>query len=221
MENRYNKKMRRLLIMMLLLLSAWTSSAQESLLTVSKNYYRSDPFKTDFSKFLQHLLNDPTLINKRVLKKTDSTLFYLESDYSTHKPFFFNVTRTRIILAEREEMMIVDTLSYLNTVYYYQLIGYAPPGDEGLKDIMEEFEKFSKRYRKGFTNQKLQKLGSADQPLGVVCDFYFPHIGFYPLTVAWATTKDHGENLFAITIRFQVQNNQAFIPLFSSRSIEN
>jgi hypothetical protein len=203
----------RLFLTLIILYTSLGAKAQHSLASVSRDYYRSDPFKAGFSNFVQHLLNDPTLANKRIIKKSDSTLFYLEADYKFHNPFFFKAVRTRIILAEREDVIVIDSLSYINRVFHYQVIGYTSDGNEGMEDAREEFERFSRRYKKGFTGQQLQELGSMAAPLGAIRDFTYPHLGFFPLTVAWVTTKDHKENFFAITIRFQVENDRAYLPL--------
>ena len=203
----------RFLVLLIILSASQNAKGQHSLASISKDYYRSDPFKSSFSNFIQHLVNDPALLNKRIIKKTDSTLFYLEADYKSHNPFFFKASRTRIILAEREDVIVIDSLSYINRVFHYQVIGYAPAGKEGIEDIQEEFEKFSRRFKKGFKGQQLQELGSVEAPLGAIRDFTYPHLGFFPLTVAWVTSKDHTENLFAITVRFQVENDRAYLPL--------
>src|SRR5678815_5056358 len=49
------------------------SEPYDALLQMVKGYFRSDPYKTEFSWFLDHLLNDPTLTNKTINKKTDSS----------------------------------------------------------------------------------------------------------------------------------------------------
>ena len=55
--------------------------SQQTIIDVTKAYYRSTPFDKEFSKFLSHLLNDPTLSNKKLQKRTDSSLFYFKDDY--------------------------------------------------------------------------------------------------------------------------------------------
>src|SRR5437762_6030635 len=75
------------------------SSAQQIVYDIAKSYYRSNPFENEFSKFLNHLMNDPTLADKIIHKKTDSTLFFLKGVYSSHNPFFFKANKTEVILA--------------------------------------------------------------------------------------------------------------------------
>jgi len=59
------------IIFILTILSCYQATTQETINDVMKGYFRSDPFDKDFSKFLDHLLNDPTLINKTLIKRTD------------------------------------------------------------------------------------------------------------------------------------------------------
>ena len=186
--------------------------AQQGMLQVAKNYFRSNPFDREFSQFLQHLLNDPTLTNKVIRKKTDSTLFFLDASYSTHSPFTFKPIRTRIILAEREDVLVRDSISELKTVYQYQLVGYAPPGEDGLQDVRSEYEKFIKKIRRSFSTYQKSTTGTAENPTGEITDFSFPTLHFMAVTIAWINSKEQ-ENLFAVTVRFQVADNYAYLPL--------
>ena len=186
--------------------------AQEAVFNIAKTYYRSDPFEKEFSAFLNRLMNDPTLINKTIHKKTDSTLFFLEGIYTSHSPFFFKANHTKIILAEKEEVEN-DSLQYVNTTFNYQLIGYASPGEEGIKDVREEFEKFCRRYKKKFDGDNYKELKAGEKQAGEIRNFSLKYPDFYPLTVAWATSKEHNDNIFALTIRFRVFENQAYLPI--------
>jgi len=203
---------KQLLLLLCIVLAANSGHAQRSI-SLPHNYYRSSPFSSEFSNFVQHLLNDPTLVNKTVRKKTDTTLFFIEGDYASHHPFFFKSSRTRIILSEKEEITVKDSQSFVTTVFNYQIIGYAPPGIDGVDDIKGEFEKCCRRYKKGFDHYTEQMIKAGEATNGAVRDYSFVDLPYHPLTLAWATSGDHSENIFAITIRFQVTNNIAFIPL--------
>lgn len=192
------------------------ANAQELFRKISENYYRSAPFNREFSQFLNHLMNDPSLANKTIHKKTDSTLFFLEADYASHNPFFFKTSRTKIILAEKDEVL-KDSIEFMQTVYEYQLIGYAPPGEEGIRDVQQEFDKFCRKYRKGFDGDNYKEIKNEGIESGEIRDYSFTRLTFYPLTVAWATSRDHSQNIFALTIRFMVYNNRAFLPIPANR----
>jgi hypothetical protein len=201
-------------LLLLLLLFQLPVFAQQPLQKIAASYFRSTPFDKEFSKFLTHLMNDPTLVDKTINKKNDSTLFFFQGTYSSYNPFFFKPLKTKIILAEREELTN-DSTSQLQTIYVYQLIGYAPAGQDGIDDVKEEFEKFCRRYKKSFWTSDYQELKEKEneQQSGEIRDFLpKKNISFYPLTVAWATSKTHNDNVFAITLRFKVFDNIAYLP---------
>ena len=187
------------------------AGAQQSLKKVSENYFRSPPFEREFNLVLKHLMNDPTLSNKNILKKTDSTLFFLEGDYSNHNPFFFKATRTRIILAE-QELNPLDSLP-ASSLFVYQLIGYASKGEEGFKDVREEFDKFCKKNRISFAGEQVRNIMNGTEVTGNIQDFRVSSMNFFPLTAAWMGSPNGGENLFAVTIRFIVVENEAWLPI--------
>jgi hypothetical protein len=190
----------------------YQSSAQQAVYNIAKTYYRSNPFENNFSKFLDYLMNDPTLVNKTIHKKTDSTLFFLEGTYATHNPVFFKASQTNIILAEREEVEN-DSSQYIHTFFVYQLISYASPGEEGIKDVREEYEKFCRHYKKKFEGDHYKELKAEEKQAGEITDYSLKYPRFFPLSVAWATSREHDANIFALTIRFMVFENQAYLPI--------
>lgn len=190
-------------------------TAQEVIFDIAKKYYRSDPFEKEFSKFLDHLMNDPTLTNKKTLKKTDSTLFFFEGSYTSHNPFLFTATHTKIILAEKEEAEN-DTSQYIYTTFLYQLVAYTTPGAEGIKNVQDEFDKFCRHYKKRFDGENYKELKTQEKQVGEIRDYTLGYAGFSPLTVAWAISKESNNNLFALTIRFRVFDNQAYLPIITN-----
>jgi len=182
--------------------------AQNAVIKVAGNYFKTSPFEKEFSQFLQQLLSDPSLSNKNTRKKTDSTLFFFEGRYGTYNPFFFKPIQTRVILAEKEQVVVQDSLSILHTIYEYQLIGYAPPGIQGINDVKQEFDKINRRFMKDFSSYESSELKKG----GLIRDYMYTSFPFYPFTLAWASNTDHTENIFAITVRFQVADNWAYLP---------
>ena len=204
--------MRKTSLATLFLIIAFAANAQQSTFKIAKNYYRADPFAVPFSTFLTKLLNDPAAKDISLHKKTDSTLFYFTGNYLSHKPFFFPGIGTKITLAERE-VVIADTVDYLKSYYVYQLIGYAPEGEDGLKDVKEEYAKFLKKYKKDFPGASIQKIKEAKGAEGEITNFHSSISGFYPLAIAWSSSDGKKENLFAVTISFWVTDNTAWLPI--------
>ncbi len=202
--------MKKFYLLLIITSTAFYTEAQR-LNTITQTYYRISPFNKEFSAFLLRLMNDPTLTDKTIHRKTDSTLFFLEGTYKNHSPFFFKAGKTKIILAEREHL--TDSGRQINSIFLYQLVGYAPAGEEGVKDILEEFEKFCRQHKKGFDGQSIRELKSQENKLGEVRDYLYNNLIFSPLTVAWSTNKEKSENVFAITVRFMVVENNAYLPV--------
>lgn len=196
------------------LLTSQTICSQP-LYKVTEDYFRQDPFKSEFSQFLNKLISDPALTEKEIKKKNDSTLFFLQGIYKSHSPFFFPATHCKVILAERQEF--ADSLSNEAYTYFvYQLIGYAAPGEEGLKDIKQEFERLNRRLKKGLDPSDQKQLTRGDEQSGSIINYAFRNIAFYPLTIAWATSADKKENIVALSIRFFMMDNTAYLPIPSN-----
>lgn len=199
----------KLLIAFLL---CWQTICPQSLYKTGEDYFRLDPFKIEFSQFLTSLISDPALTEKKISKRTDSTLFYLEGIYPSHKPFFFPSTRCKIILAEQQGY--TDSLATQPYTYFvYQLIGYASQDEEGLKNVKQEFERLNRRFKKGFDSLDQKELKRDNKQSGFIINYTYKEIVFYPLTIAWATSADHKENIVAISLRFFMIDNKAYLPI--------
>jgi hypothetical protein len=176
---------------------------------IAHDYYRISPFNKDFSDFLIRLMNDPTLSQSKIIRKTDSTLFFLEGLYKTHRPFFFKPEKVKIILSERE--VEIDQTGITKSMFLYQVVAYAAPGKEGSADVKNEYEKILRRYKKSFDMNNPRELKNGDTLTGEVRDFYFENVSFPTVSLAWSTDEQNG-TLVAITIRFLVFDNRAFLP---------
>lgn len=196
----------------LLFLLAWQNLYPQSFYKISQEYFRHDPFKPEFSQFLNSLINDPALSEKKISKKNDSTLFYMEGFYSSFSPFFFPSSRCKIILAEQQEY--ADSLTNnVYTYFVYQLIGYAPPGEEGIKDIRQEFDKLSRRFKKVLDPKEQKEFKRGSERTGALIDYTYRDMIFHPLSIAWVTSQDHKENILALSIRFFMDENKAYLPI--------
>ena len=199
------------IIFILTILSCYQATTQETINDVMKGYFRSDPFDKDFSKFLDHLLNDPTLINKTLIKRTDTNFFYFKGQYTQHNPFSYKAIRTEVILAETE-IQIADSIPQTDTILLYQLLGYTKGGKQGNEETRKEFNKFKRKFGNYFWNMDSKELTKNNQVVGTISDFYSPFNLISPLTIAWAMFSQPDENVFAITIRIKVKENTAMLP---------
>jgi hypothetical protein len=140
---------------LLLLFISTAAQSQEPVQKITKNYFRSDPFASEFSSFLKHLLNDPTIKNKEVFQRTDTSLFFMHGVYTTYNPFFFKPKQVEITLTEIE-IKYVDSLPDKDTIMVYQLIAISEDNIEGLKDVKREFEKLHNKFNKSFSKNSYQ-----------------------------------------------------------------
>jgi hypothetical protein len=204
--------MRTFLLLLSLVLFSFCCSAQEVLLQVAKNYFRSNPFDREFSRFLHHLMNDPALQISTVSKRTDSSFFYLRGSYTRHNPFFFKAKRTEIVIAE-QEVILNDSLPLTDTLILYQLAGYSEEGSEGVKDVKEEFDRFDRKYLKKFYRSDLNQLKKGNEITGVIRNYFLRFSYIAPLSAAWQEIPNKKENVFVITLRFKVSGNGAVLPV--------
>ncbi|MCW3119968.1 MAG: hypothetical protein JWM28_4050 [Chitinophagaceae bacterium] len=130
------------------------------------NYYRYDPFERSFSSFINNLLNDGALINKTVVKRTDSTLFFFKGEYKGHNPFGFKAIRTEVRLAEME-IESSDSIRQKDTIMAYQLLGYTGKAGQGEPSVKAEFAKFDRKYGGDFSNKTTKDLMEGNQLAGV------------------------------------------------------
>ena len=204
--------MKKILSILCILLANHFSSAQEVLMQVAKNYFRSNPFDREFSQFLSHIMNDPTLTNSTIKKRTDTTFFYLRGDYTHHNPFFFKAKRTSVVVGEKE-IVLNESLGLLDTIITYQVAGYTTGGKEGEQDVKDEFERFDKKYLKKFIKNDYTELKVGNNVNGAIRNYYVRYSYLAPLSVAWQKITASNENVFVITLRFKVSENLATLPV--------
>ena len=203
--------MRAACILCLIIIVSRNCSAQndDPFFQIAKNYFRSNPYHLRFSTFLSHLLNDPTLINKTVTKRSDSSLFLFKGYYSHHSPFTFKAERTEIRL-EEIEVDLNDFISRKDTVMFYQLLGYAY-GAAGMEAVKKEFTKFDRRYGKNFFTQDTE-IKNGDKIVGLGKNYFTVISTISPLSIAWVRLDDL-QNVFTITLRMKVEGNVATLPV--------
>lgn len=192
-------------------LFCFQGAAQQSIIDIPKAYFRSNPFDKEFSKFLTHLLNDPTLSNITLQKRSDSSLFYFKGEYSQHNPFTFKALRTEVILAETE-LQLADSIFQIDTILLYQLLGYTKGGKTGVDEVKKEYNRFNRKFGHSFTNTESRDLIKANHVSGAISNYFVLFKLLSPITIAWAELSETDENVFAITLRIKVQENIATLP---------
>jgi hypothetical protein len=200
--------MKKLLLTLFITSFCFTGSfAQEGLYQFSKSYYRSDPFVGEFSGFLNHLLNDPSLLEKEIQKRTDSSLFYFSGIYKNHHPFFFKPKKIKILL---QEVSVNYGDSLVNdTIFIYQLLAYADDTEKGEQEVKREFEKIHRVFNKRFYNSNYQDLKNGETIGGGQHNYFVAYSTLAPVSTIW--TKLDNEFVLNISLRFKASENRAVL----------
>ena len=178
---------------------------------IAKAYFRSNPFNVHFSTFLNHLTHDPTLSNKTLNKRTDTSLFFFRGEYNGHNPYSFKADKVEIRLVEREVNM-EDSLSTIDTLLFYQLIGYRY-GAPGMEAVKKEFSKFDRKFGQRFYGED-SLLKNGNEPIGMVKNYFLLSETFLsPVSISWAKL-DEMQSVFTIMFRIKLTQNIATLPQF-------
>ena len=185
-------------------------SKDNAIFQVARHYLRSNPYNVHFSAFLNHLINDPTLSDKTIQKRSDTSFFFFRGVYSNHNPYSFKANRTEVRLAEHQVAM-EDSLSTVDTLLFYQLIGYSYSA-AGTESVKKEFSKFDRRYGKEFYSE-LGEMKKDGQIVGMIKNFYFLDLTLLsPLSISWEKLDDY-QSTFTITFRIKLRQNIATLPV--------
>jgi hypothetical protein len=196
--------------LLIILLTFCTSYGQQPINKITQSYFRSDPFGKEFSSFLKHLINDPTLTNKIVEKKTDSSGFYFQGTYTTHNPFFFKPKKVEVILGETSVKL--DSLR-TDTIYTYQLAAFNPDTKDGIQEVKKEFEKIYRRYKNGFYKNTYTENPAESKLNSATYNFFDPLHAVAPFALTWYGPTENKEMCLILTIRIQVHDNEAILPV--------
>lgn len=182
----------------------------DGLLKFTKSYFRSNPFATNFSSFMNHLLNDPTIKDKYIQKRTDSTLYMFYGVYTTHNPFFFMPKRVEIVLQE-EPVQYGDSVKIRDTIFTYQLMAYANDDVKGTADIKKEFEKINRQNNKRFASNSYNEIKDGDATKVELYNYFVASYALSPACVIRGRIKDQHEWVLNLTLRFKISANEAIL----------
>lgn len=202
--------MRAILLLTVIGLMAPDLGAQSPMLKITTQYYRSRPFNTDFSFFLGHLMNDPTLTDKVIEKRTDTSLFFFQGTYSNHSPFFFKPARTKVMLTE----LAIETDSVkVDTIYNYQLLAFSDGTEAGAKDLRKEFDRIYRKYRSGFASSSRSENADTSRLRAITYNFFDANYIVAPFALTLGGPNEANEMWLVLTVRMSVVNNRARLPV--------
>lgn len=182
----------------------------DGLLKFTKSYFRSNPFSTNFSSFMNHLLNDPTIRDKYIQKRSDSTLYMFYGTYTTHNPFFFTPKRVEILLQE-EPVQYGESVKVRDTIFTYQLLAYANDDAAGTADLKKEFEKINRQNNKRFVSNSYDEIKDGEEPKIEFYNYFISFFSLSPASVIRGRIKDQHEWVLNLTLRFKISANEAIL----------
>jgi len=187
-----------------------TNAQQNVYVKIADNYFRANPFDREYSKFLVYLMNDPALVNKSITRRTDTTLFTFHADYKNFSPYSFAADRTEINLQEKE-IEIGDSVSVLDTMFIYQVIGYKM-GKDGLEGVKKEYSKFNRKFKNDFFSDQQSNIIRNEQVVGEITSYFTLGTDTAPVSVSWAKVNDN-QYFFSIVFRFKIRQNITILPI--------
>ena len=177
-----------------------------------KEYYRVNPFEGNFSTFVKTLANDPELLDKQLVQKTDTGNYFLKGFYKVFNPFGFNAEKIEMIFAEQEQELVAKNQQTIYTTYSYQLLAYFDDTEINRRLILNDYNKIKKRLRREMKNETISLKGVKDIEDGEIINYYFDYSLVYPVTVSWQTLGRSKKLALTIITRLAVANNRAYPP---------
>jgi hypothetical protein len=187
----------------------------ENLYKFSKSYFRSDPFASDFSVFLKHLLNDPTIKDKFIRQKTDSTLYAFYGVYTNYNPFFFTPKRVEVLLEQQIIELGDSTYRFRDTIFSYQLMAFADDNPAGEADIKKEFEKIHRQSNRKFNGSNYNEFKDGDVVKTAIHNYFVPAVTLAPVSLMRGRLKEKKEWVLNVSLRFKVSENHAILPFLN------
>lgn len=191
------------LLLPVFILTACIAHSQSPVESVSKTYFRTQPFNIRFSSFVTSLQQDPWFTREAYHRRTDSSFFFLAGTYKNFNPFRFLPKELRLVIAE-EEIIHADSLKTPDTIINLQIIGVTDTGIANSKVVEKEFQRFHNSKGRHFSSNTHETFKSG----GEAYNYFISPFSISPVTIAWGRLENY-QYVFTITIRFKLQENTA------------
>ena len=185
---------------------------RDPVMLFSREYFRSDPFKTSFNAFFEHLTNDPDLENKLIRKKSDTTLFLFSGFYKTYRPMRNKELRTQVIFEQRELQIRQDAA--IDTILMYHLVIYADDSTQvGTDLIRREYERIFRRYDGRFYYYESDEVERDGRVVGAVSNFFVHYADMSPVSIGWMKVDGKPQTVLNISMRLRNNGGMVEVPL--------
>ena len=199
-----------LLLLIFLFLQTTPAGAQQQLLDFTKVYYRSNPFTGTMRQFLEHLMRDPEIQDKKIQHRTREQLFSFSGRYKKYSKFFFVPDSVRVVLLEMTTPG-ADDINKPDTIMLYQISAYGSPGTKGQRDVLREWEKMKRAWSKKFFEKEEEDVVKDNVLTGKYLHLFLPLYTLSPLTIGWTTVQDPARAVLTLTLR--LKQNEEYISL--------
>jgi hypothetical protein len=199
-----------LLLLFFCLARPLSLDAQEQLIDFTKVYFRSNPFAGTMRQFLEHLTQDPMILDKKIQQRTQQQLFSFSGRYSKYPRFFFAPDSVKVALVESTLPFGEDNQQ--DTILIYQITAFAPPGAKGKKDVIKEWEKIKRTWSKRFFDREESDNSESGVLTGQFIHLFLPFYTVSPLTLGWTTVPGPDRQVLTITMRLKQSENMVDLP---------
>ncbi|MGN7784929.1 hypothetical protein ACTJIJ_10390 [Niabella sp. 22666] len=190
------------------LLSASFIQAQNSFARTVKEYYRVNPFRGNFSSFVEALTTDPALLKKEIHHQTDTTGYFVRGQYDVFNPYSINANKVDMLFYENAYK---SKSRVFFTFYTYQLTAYFPDTELARRAIVKDYKKLVKKIRKDFYDTQRQSLkGYNNIEDGEITAFNDSGSPLEPAVVSWQTLAKTKQLGLTIILRLEQVNNYAY-----------
>lgn len=185
------------------------ASSQEQFVKLVKEFYRVNPLEGKFSTFIYTLSEDPDLQDKQLIRKTDTSNFFLRGTYKIFNPFGTNANKVEMVFTEQQVEEVVKNIQSLQTVYTYQMLAYFDDTEANRKLIVKDYNQLKRRLR-GEMKSRITNLNGLQQvEAGEIADYYYADSYVYPITLSWQTLSKSKKLALTLITKFEVMQNRA------------
>ena len=184
-----------------------TAGAQSNL-SKAVSYFRVDPFRGNFSAFVNALVSDTALLEKQMLKQTDTTGFYLRGRYEVFNPFSMNANRVDMIFYESNNY---KQSGFWANYFTYQLTALFPDNPRSRDIVKKDFKKLLKTLRRSLPYVRTIDLGGKQGiEEGKIANLSDNDAQVDPVLISWQTMTQSDQLGLTVILRIKRVGNEIF-----------
>lgn len=164
-----------------------TAQEKNDFTTALNQYFKASPFQKDPVEFVTETLTDNDFMLDTLIKKTDTTLFFMQGYYKTFNPFGSNFSKA--------QLQIYYSLIGSDTTIVYSIIGIADANENDKINSQKKETAIYKSLHRYFT-KVLIKTGTKKKPY-TRHSYYFTN---YPVLITGYGKWRFDESKYAVSV---------------------